>query len=130
MPNANPRQASLRTRALSVLLLFVTSCASAGGMLTGKSDWSTLYRGTGSVDVRVLNESSEAITVRILDEGDNVIAQAPLAAHESQTLQLPTGTVRSTVRVRRDGRSSYSDPEPRQVDKPGAEWRFTPPSIE
>jgi len=99
-------------------------------MLAGKADWSTLYQGAGSVEVRVLNESSEAITVRILDESDNVIGQAPLAAHESQTLLLPSGPVRATVRVTRDGHFSYSDPEPKQVDKPGAEWRFTPPTIE
>ncbi len=130
MSNANAHPSPLRRHALGVLLLLLASCATGGGMLAGKADWSTLYRGEGSVDTRVLNESSEAITVRILDETDNVIAQAPLGSHESQTLQLPTGTVRTTVRVMRDGRASYTDPEPRQVEKAGAEWRFSAPSIE
>jgi hypothetical protein len=130
MSNANPRPSPLRTHALAVLLLLLASCATGGGMLAGKADWSTLYRGEGSVETRVLNESSEAITVRILDQTDNVIAQAPLGAHESQTLELPTGTVRTTVRVMRDGHASYTDPEPRQVEKAGAQWRFSAPSIE
>jgi hypothetical protein len=132
MSNANTR-ASLHMRALAVLLVGascgIASCATTG-MLTGKSDWTTLYPGAGSVDTRVVNESGETITVRILDEHDEVIAQAPLAAHASQTLELPPGTVRATVRVIRDGHASYTGPEPKQVEKPGAEWQFTAPTME
>jgi hypothetical protein len=132
MSNANTQRPP-RARALAVLLVAVSGgvagCATTS-MLAGKSDWTTLYPGTGSVDTRVVNESGETITVRILDEHDEVIAQAPLAAHAAQTLELPPGTVRATVRVIRDGHASYTDPEPKQVDKPGAEWQFTAPTME
>jgi hypothetical protein len=131
MSTMQTRQSSIRKRALGMLVLLLASCAGGGAMLTGVSDWSTLYRGQGTVDTRVLNDSGESITVRILGESDDkILAQAPLGSHESATLSLRTGSVRATVRVIRDGRAAYSDPQTFQVDHAGAEWHFTPPSIE
>jgi hypothetical protein len=121
----------LRVSALGALLPLV-SCVGGTHGLARMSDWSTLDSGEGTVETRVINDSSEPITVRIQDDADKVVAQAPLGPHGSETLSLPVGHVHATVRVKRDGRLTYSDPQPFQVsaDHNAAEWRFTAPTVE
>jgi hypothetical protein len=132
MPKIRLAQRPLRIRALGMLLPILISCAGGAHALAGMSDWSTLDSGQGTVETRVVNDSSEPITVRIQDEGDKVVGQAPLPPHGAETLNLPVGPVHATVRVKRDGRLTYSDPQPFQV-APGhdpAAWHFTAPTIE
>lgn len=114
-----------------VLQSSVMLACAGGGQLAGKSDWSTLYTGQGTVKARLVNESGEAITVRVQDEQGNVVAQAPLAPHEAETVQLATGSVRVTVRVERDGLSSYTEPRAFEVSKgKPLEWPFSPPPLQ
>jgi hypothetical protein len=108
----------------------LVACA-GGGQLAGKSDWSTLYTGQGTVPARLVNESGEAITVRVQDDQGNVVAQAPLPPHEAETVKLPTGSVRVTVRVERDGLSSYTEPQAFEVSRgKRLEWPFSPPPMQ
>ena len=94
-----------------------------------KNDWSTKYRGSGSVETRVRNQSQEPITVRIEDYYGTTVAQVPLEPDGRETIYLPTGNVRAVVHVVRNGVAMYGATKNYNVagETIGVEWWFQPP---
>jgi hypothetical protein len=107
-------------------LLVLMACAP---VVIAKNDWSTKYRGAGSVETRVWNQSPEPITVRIEDYYGTTVAQVPLEPNGRESIFLPTGNVRAVVYVVRNGVPSTSTGANYNVagETIGAEWRFFPP---
>ena len=98
-----PHESSfLRGSTLALLLLLVG--AGCGGALASDrppadTDWTTSYPGAGSVSAHIHNGSADDLFVKIKDQSGVTVAQTGVPPNGSANVNLPSGRLRTLLRL-------------------------------